>query len=154
MESNLVCNHTSDLQNCTTAKRESDFFLSRVWLHTELDDKKACYQLIKTMTKFEKESRYQLYVFIKTKNNTAECETTAPAHDAFFSLIQAWRVNCPFHGPITLSNCRHDAHTVLLCSNRQALDNQTRSRVFLRFRLKNITRIFVEKGRTATISMF
>ena len=54
-----------------------------------MDDEKACYQLIKTVTKFEKESRYQLYVFRKTKNNTAECETTVPAHDAFFSLIQA-----------------------------------------------------------------
>ena len=87
----MVCNHTSDLQNCTTAKRESDFFYPEYDYRrkTELDDKKASYQLIKTMTKFEKESRYQLYVFIKTKNNTAECETTVPAHDAFFSLIQA-----------------------------------------------------------------
>ena len=54
----------------------------------ELDDKKDTYQLIKTMTKFEKESRYQLYVFIKTTVYWAKCETTAPAHDAFCPLIR------------------------------------------------------------------
>ena len=52
------------------------------------------------------------------------------------SAHTTWRVNCPVNGPITLSNSKHDAHAVLLCSNRQALDNQTRSRIFLQFRLK------------------
>ena len=52
------------------------------------------------------------------------------------SPYTTWRVNCPFNGPSTLSNSRHDAHAVLLCSNRQALDNQTRSRIFLQFRFK------------------
>ena len=28
MESNSVCNHTNDLQNRTTAKRESDLFIT------------------------------------------------------------------------------------------------------------------------------
>ena len=32
---------------------------------TELDDKKYCHRLIKTMTKFEKEIRHRLFVFIK-----------------------------------------------------------------------------------------
>ena len=30
MESNSVCNHTSDLQNWTTAKRESDLSITRM----------------------------------------------------------------------------------------------------------------------------
>ena len=34
---------------------------------TELDDKKYCHRLIKTMTKFEKEIRHRLFVFIKKK---------------------------------------------------------------------------------------
>ena len=40
---------------------------SRVWLQTELIDTKPCYQLVKTMTKFEEETRLLLYVFIKKK---------------------------------------------------------------------------------------
>ena len=34
---------------------------SQVWLKTELDDTKSCYQLIKTITNFEKETRRRLY---------------------------------------------------------------------------------------------
>ena len=113
-------------------------------------------QSIKTMTKFEKETRYQLYVFIKTKNNSllGEMRDNSARTWRVLSAHTTWRVNCPFDGPITLSNSRHDAHAALLCSNRQALDNQTRSRILLQFRLKNITRIFVEKGRIAKIRMF
>ena len=33
------------------------------------DDTKCCYQLIKTMTQFEKEIRHRLYVFLK-KNDS------------------------------------------------------------------------------------
>ena len=40
---------------------------SRVWLQTELDDTKPCYQLVKTMTKLKEETRPLLYVFIKKK---------------------------------------------------------------------------------------
>ena len=53
-------------QNQTTARREPD--LSITIMITELDDTKSCYQLIKTMTEFEKETRYQLYVFIKNNS--------------------------------------------------------------------------------------
>ena len=60
---------------------------SRVWLQTELDNTKSCYQLIKTVTKIEKETRPRLYVFIKKKAlNSAICVTTARAHDAFCPL--------------------------------------------------------------------
>ena len=38
---------------------------SRVWLQLELDDKKSCYRWIKTVTKFEKETRNGVYVFRK-----------------------------------------------------------------------------------------
>ena len=59
-----------------------------------------------------------LYVFLKKTNkkpavNSAKCETTARAHDAFCPLTQAWPVNCPFNCPITLSKYKRDAHTVL-----------------------------------------
>ena len=55
---------------------------------TELDD---CYQLIKTITKFEKETRRRLYVFIKKKTsiNLAKYETIARADDAFCPFTQA-----------------------------------------------------------------
>ena len=59
MESNSVCNHTSDKQNRMTAKRESDLLITS-GLQTELDDKMSCYQLIKTMTKFEKRTKHRL----------------------------------------------------------------------------------------------
>ena len=54
---------------------------------TELDD---CYQLIKTLTKFENETRHRLYVFIKkTSVNSAKYETIAHADDAFCPFTQA-----------------------------------------------------------------
>ena len=37
---------------------------------TELDDMKSCYQLIKPMTTFEKESRHHSYVLIETNKQT------------------------------------------------------------------------------------
>ena len=60
MESNLVRNNTNDYQNRTTANRESDFFNHEYDYRQDWTDKKDTYQLIKTMTKFEKETRYQL----------------------------------------------------------------------------------------------
>ena len=69
-----------------TTKRESDL-LVKVWLQTELDNTKNCNQLIKTMTKFEKETRNQLYIFLKKSTvNLAKCETTARTHDMFCPL--------------------------------------------------------------------
>ena len=43
------------------------------------------------MTKFEKETRHQFYIFIKegTTAKLAKCKTTAHALDAFCPLIQA-----------------------------------------------------------------
>ena len=52
------------------------------------------------------------------------------AQDAFCPLTQEWCVNCPFNGPITLSNYKHDAHNVLLVL-KSAGDNQSRSRILL-----------------------
>ena len=46
--------------------------------------------------------------------SSAKCETIAHSYDAFCPLTQAWRVNCPFNCPITLSSYKHDAYTVLL----------------------------------------
>ena len=56
---------------------------------------------MKTMAKFEKETRHRLYVFIKKKTvDSAKCGTTARTHDAFCPPTHAWRVNCPFNCPI------------------------------------------------------
>ena len=82
-----------------------------LWLQTELDDMKSCYQLIKTMTKFEEKTRHQ---FHKTTVNSAKCETIVRTHDTFCPLTQAWCVNCPFNCPFTRSNYKHDVYTVLL----------------------------------------
>ena len=86
MESNSVSNHTSDYQNRKTAQRESDLLI-------ELDDLNSCFQLVRTKTKFERENRHQLYVFIKkTTINSAKCATTS----------------------LTVHLHRHDVSTVLL----------------------------------------
>ena len=57
MKSNSFCNHTSDLQNRSTAEQESDLFNHEYDLQTELDDTKFYFQLIITITKFEKKCR-------------------------------------------------------------------------------------------------
>ena len=98
MESNSVCNHKSDFRNRTTAKWESDLLITRITTDKTLDDKKACYQLVTTMKKFEKETRHRLYVFIKTKNN---------------SLLGEMRDNSA-HMTRSVHSHRHDALTVPL----------------------------------------
>ena len=55
-------------------------------IQTELDNTKSCYQLIKTMTKFEKATRHRLYIFIKKIVNSARFKTTACAHGEFCAL--------------------------------------------------------------------
>ena len=42
-----------------------------------------------------------------------KCRTTVCAHHTFCPLPQAWHDNCPFNGPITRSNYKHDTYTVL-----------------------------------------
>ena len=119
-----------------------------------MDDKKDTYQLIKTMTKFEKETRYQLYVFIKTTVYSAKCETTAPAHDAFFPLIRHDVLTVPL---TVLVHCQIPGMMRMLSScaqiGRLLITKHVRE-FFYSFDLKNITRIFVEKGRIAKIRMF
>ena len=74
------------------------------------------------MTKFEKEARHRLYVLIKKKQqqqqlqtvDSPKCETTAHAFDAFCPLTRAWRINCSFHCPITLSKYKHDGSTSIV----------------------------------------
>ena len=67
MESNLVCNHMSGQQNQTTTKWEFNLVIMSM-IKTELDDMKSCYNLIKTMTKFAKETTHKLHVFILKKS--------------------------------------------------------------------------------------
>ena len=53
MESNSICNHTSD-NKIGRPRNGSPICLSRVWLQTELDGTKSYYQLIITITISEK----------------------------------------------------------------------------------------------------
>ena len=87
-------------------RNRSSISWSQLWLQTELDSTKSCYQLIKTMTKFEKETRPIICFHLKKKKtvNSMKCETTAHMRDVFCPLTQARHVNCP----ITLSNYKHD----------------------------------------------
>jgi len=54
MESNSVCDHTSDDNKIGRPRNGSPICLSRVWLYTELDDTKSYYQLIIKITSSEK----------------------------------------------------------------------------------------------------
>ena len=76
----------------------------------------SCYQLIKTMIEFEKETKRRVYIFIKISTfKSAKCETTARAHDAFCHLHRHDVLTVPLTVLIyTLSNYKHDAYTVLL----------------------------------------
>ena len=80
--------------------------LSWVWLQTELDNTNSCYQLIKTMTKFETEPDICYTCSWKKKTTTsvtsAKCKTTASAHDAFcllsyISMVFYFPFNCPIN---------------------------------------------------------
>ena len=75
-----------------------------------MDNTKSCYQLIKTLTKFEKNLHIHYGFSFKKTDNSVKYRTTVRSHDTFCPLTQAWHVNCP----ITLSNYKHDAYTVLL----------------------------------------
>ena len=88
-----------------------DFLMSNSVCNNTFD--KQIRQLLpinKNMTICE-ETKHRLYLFIKTTTTT---DTTTCAHDTFCPLPQAWHVNCPFNCPITLSNYKHGAYTVLL----------------------------------------
>ena len=58
---------------------------------------KSCYQLIKTMTIFEKETKHQLYMSVfrkkkKTTVNSVKCKTTVCTHDTFCPLeLNLWQ---------------------------------------------------------------
>jgi len=56
VESNSVCNHTSD-NKIGRLRSGSSICLSRVWLQTELDDTKSYYQLIIKITISEKNAK-------------------------------------------------------------------------------------------------
>ena len=70
-----------------------------LWLQTELDDMKSCYQLIKTMTKFEEKTRHQ---FHKTTVNSAKCETIVRTHVHLHRHdVLIVPLTVLLHGPIT-----------------------------------------------------
>ena len=62
---------------------------SQVWFQTELDNMKYCYLLIKTMTKFEKETRHKLYVFIKNNSRL---------NKILYNITHSWRVLSTYMG--------------------------------------------------------
>ena len=86
-----------------------DFLMFNSVCNNTLDEQiRRLSPINKNMTIWE-ETRHWLYVFIKTTT-----DTTMRAHDTFCPLLEAWHVNCPFNCPITLSNYKHGAYTVLL----------------------------------------
>ena len=96
--SNLVCNHKSVKKNQTTTKLESNLLIMSMIILTKLGDTKTCYQSIKTLTKFEEETRHWLHIFIKKKPTTvnlAKCLTAECTHDMYCPLTKAWHVFCP-----------------------------------------------------------
>ena len=86
MESKSVCNHTSDKQNRTTSKRESDLLITRM-ITDRIGRHEELLPINQNYYKIEKETRNRLYVFIKKSTvNSAKCETTARAYEAFCPL--------------------------------------------------------------------
>ena len=72
---------------------------SQVWLQTELDDTKSCYQLIKTITKFEKETRHRLYNDDDNNNNKVNSAKSSVHFHRHNVLTVPLTVQ--LHGPIT-----------------------------------------------------
>ena len=90
-----------------------------------LDDTNSCYQLIKTMTKFEKETRHRLYFFIKKKHylddirDNSSCTwcvlSTYTGMTCELSLqlsyytvqLQVWRLHCPLSAQIGMVITNH-----------------------------------------------
>ena len=67
MESNSVRNHTSDQQNQTTAKRESDLLINSIT--DRIGRHEVLFQLIKNMKKFEIVTRHRLFIFMKKQRS-------------------------------------------------------------------------------------
>ena len=78
---------------------------SRVWLQTELDDAKPCYQLIKTMTKIEKRTNHRL---------SAERLNVVINAEKHSSLLNKVHRNSARKMTRTVQLHRHDTYTVLL----------------------------------------
>ena len=89
------------------AKRESDLLITD---RKELDNTKSWYQLIKTMTKFEKETRHWSYFFIKKQQLTRQNARQQRAlmmcllTQAWVLTVQllAWCIHCPIRAQIGL----------------------------------------------------
>ena len=79
MESNSVCNHTSD-NKIGRPRSGSPICLSRVLLQTELDDTKSYYQLIIKITISEKNSQVvkkgKVRIKIQKQNKKRESKNT------------------------------------------------------------------------------
>ena len=64
MESNSICSHTVPvIDKIGWLLSESPICQSLVWLQTELDDKKSCYQVIITIT-ISKNNKYILVKYL------------------------------------------------------------------------------------------
>ena len=72
---------------------------SQVWLQTELDDTKSCYQLIKTITEFEQETRHRLYNDDDNNNNKVNSAKSSVHFHRHNVLTVPLTVQ--LHGPIT-----------------------------------------------------
>ena len=83
----------------------------------------SCYQLIKTMTKFGKETRYRLYVFIKKQQQQRQQHTHISVHfHKHYMIIVPLTV--VLHCPITSM-----VHTLYYKCSNWAGDNQSSNHV-------------------------
>ena len=80
--------------------------------------KKSCNQLIKTMTKFEKETRLKQLTLWNARQQLVH------THIMFCPLTQVWWVNYHSNCPITPSNYKHDPYTVLLALRWQLVSGR------------------------------
>ena len=140
---------------------------SLVSLQTEFDDKKACYQLLKTMTKFEKETRHQLYVFIKMKNNSLFDEMrdnsaymTRSVHSHRHDAVSLYNNNCTKSNILLLrSSClKKKVHSLTTISWHVTIDPQRFSTLLwvdpilpVSFGVSRVQNFFTGEGRMSRI---
>lgn len=110
------------LQSCTLALHSKEVFFNlqtvffkkrKTSLYVQLLNNGHFICVIKTKTKFEKETRHRFYVFMKKKkDNSAKCATTGTAHSVHLHRHDVLNVllTVLLHCPITST----DAYTVLL----------------------------------------
>ena len=115
MESNSVCNHTSDKQNRTTAKRESDLLITSMitdWIgrHDVLLPINQNYDKIRETNKPSIERWTILNVVMNAEKHSSllnKVHRNSARKMTRTVQLQAWRVHCPINAQIGLLIANH-----------------------------------------------